>query len=201
MKMRPNLDLKGKGKVKEYELLQKLLPLFSEDITLINNIVGFAEREGMVYYFNGQMPLFRHKATDLDSFKMFMSQLYVNGSAKQSEINRTFDLNPINMKRWTKKYLEGDVRTFYTNENELGVSVNRNPRVLSDAVIEDVQSLFNKGYSPSKAGAQLGLKADTLRKAIKSGKLYCRNKDKTELKKTMILVSRAKEVSPIVNAN
>lgn len=178
--MRPNLGLKGK--VREDELLQKLLPLFSRDVTLINCYIGFANRDGIVYYFNGQMPLFSHEENDLDSFKMFMAQLYVNGNAKQSEINRTFNLNPINMKRWTQKYMEGGVRSFYTN----GSGCSHNPRVLTESVIEKVQSLFDEGYSPLEAGAQLGLKADTLKKAIKSGKLHRR--DRAELKKTMILV-------------
>ena len=181
--MRPNLDLKGK--VREDQLLQKLLPLFSRDVTLINSYIGFANRDGIVYYFNGQMPLFRHEETDLDSFKMFMAQLYVNGNAKQSEINRTFNLNPINMKRWSQKYMEGGARVFYTNGSG-GSGKPRKPRVLTEAVLEKVQSLFDEGYSLSEAGAQLGLKADTLRKAIKSGKLHRR--DRAELKKTMILV-------------
>jgi transposase-like protein len=178
--MRPNSDLKGK--VREDELLQKLLPLFSRDVTLINSYIGFANRDGIVYYFNGQMPLFRHEQNDLDSFKMFMAQLYVNGNAKQSEINRTFNLNPINMKRWSQKYMEGGARAFYTN----GSAGSRKPHVLTEPVMEKVQSLFDEGYSPSEAGAQLGLKADTLRKAIKSGKLHRR--ERAELKKTMILV-------------
>jgi hypothetical protein len=183
--MRPNLDLKGK--VREDQLLQKLLPLFSRDVTLINSYIGFANRDGIVYYFNGQMPLFRHEETDLNSFKMFMAQLYVNGNAKQSEINRTFNLNPINMKRWSQKYMEGGIRVFYTNGS--GGGNPRRPRILKEALLDKVQSLFDECYSPSEAGARLGLKADTLRKAIKSGKLHRGdNRDRTELKKTMILV-------------
>jgi hypothetical protein len=183
--MRPNLDLKSN--TSEDKLLQKLLPLFSSDVTLINRYIGFVNRDGFVYYFNGQMPLFRHEPNDLDSFKMFMAQLHVNGNVKQAEINRTFNLNPINMKRWTKKYIEGGAGSFYRNGNG-GSGNSGKPRVLTESVIEKVQSLFDQGYSPSEVGVQLGLKADTLRKAIKSGKLHRRDRDRVELKKTMILV-------------
>jgi len=134
------------------------------------------------------MPIFRHEPTDLNSFKMFMAQLYVNGNVKQAEINHTFHLNPINMKRWTQKYIEGGVESFYRN-GKGGRGKSGTPRVLTESVIEKVQSLFDQGYSPSEAGAQLGLKADTLRKAVKSGKLHRRVRDSdNQLKKTMILV-------------
>ena len=180
MKMRPYLDLKGK--VRDYELLQKLLPLFSSDVTLINSYIGFAKLDGSVYYFNGQMPLFHHAEDDLESFKMFMAQLYIHKNATQSEINRTFNLNPINMKRWSKKYIEGGgPRAFYSNERH----PTRKPRVLTESVIKKAQSLLDEGDSPSQVGAKLDLKADTLRKAIKSGKLY--RIDRSPFKKKQML--------------
>ncbi len=79
---------------------QMLLPIFPCEVTLINPLIGFAKRDGRVYYFNGQMPIFLHDENDLDSFRMFMAQLFVTGNATQSEINKTFGLNTINMKRW-----------------------------------------------------------------------------------------------------
>ena len=54
---------------------QMLLPIFPSDVTLINQLIGFAKRDGRVYYFNSQMPIFVHDERDLDSFKMFMAQL------------------------------------------------------------------------------------------------------------------------------
>ena len=85
--------------------------------------------------------------------------------------------------------MEGGARAFYTNGSS-GGGKPRSRRVLTEAVIEKVQSLFDEGYSCSEAGEQLGLKADTLRKAIKSGKLHRRARAgvRAELKKTMILV-------------
>ncbi len=60
---------------------QMLLPIFTEKVTLINQLIGYAKRDERVYYFNGQMPLFVHNEDDKDSFKMFMAQLYVTGNA------------------------------------------------------------------------------------------------------------------------
>lgn len=36
---------------------QTLLPIFPAEATLINTYVGFQKREGIVYYFNGMMPI------------------------------------------------------------------------------------------------------------------------------------------------
>lgn len=179
MQKRPKFALKGN--TTEDQLLQKLLPLFSTDVTLINSLIGFSKRDGQVYYFNGQMPLFFHAEDDMESFKMFMAQLYVQGNVKQSEINRVFNLNPINMKRWVQKFKEGGPGTFYKKESSYRVPRNS---VLTAEVIKKVQSLLDEGYGVAKIGKELNLKADTLRKAISSGKLHrITVRDKEALKK------------------
>lgn len=49
------------------------LPFFPEEITLINSIVGFQKNYGIVYYFNGSMPVYQHPEEDLKSFRLFTS--------------------------------------------------------------------------------------------------------------------------------
>jgi transposase-like protein len=176
LKKRPNLVLKDK--ISADKLLQKLLPLFSEDVTLINSLIGFSKRNGVVYYFNGQMPLFSHDEDDIDSFKMYMAQLYVQGNVSQSEINRVFKLNPINMKRWTQKFITGGPGSFYRKER----AYTPKNSVLTEPVIQKVQSLLDEGYGLSKIGKELNLKADTLRKAIGAGKLYRRSRTSRTMK-------------------
>ncbi|MCP3684979.1 MAG: hypothetical protein GY861_20140 [bacterium] len=148
---------------------QMLLPIFSSEVTLINQLIGFAKRDGRVYYFNGQMPIFVHDEGDLDLFKMFMAQLFVTGNATQSEINKVFGLNPINMKRWAKKYREGGPRAFYKRE------INRKPRVMTPDVIDTAQALLDETHTVKGVAEKLGLKADTLHKAIREGKLHQNN--------------------------
>jgi transposase len=149
---------------------QMLLPIFTSEVTLINQLIGFAKRDGQVYYFNGQMPIFVHDEGDLDSFKMFMAQLYVTGSATQSEINKVFGLNPINMKRWAKRYREGGPGAFYKRERKC------KPRVMTSDVIDTAQALLDEAHTKKEVAEELGLKVDTVRKAIREGKLR-RNKD------------------------
>ena len=92
---------------------QTRLPIFYEETTLINNHVGFEKRDGVVYYFNGTMPVFQHSEVDLRSFRLFTSQLAVNGNAKQSEIVKAFGVSAISVKRWVKKLREEGPESFF----------------------------------------------------------------------------------------
>lgn len=92
---------------------QTRLPFFPEDITLINNTVGFQKRNGIVYYFNGSMPVYQHPEEDIKSFRLFTSQLVVNGNAKQIEIVKAFGVSAISVKRWVKRYIEEGAQGFF----------------------------------------------------------------------------------------
>jgi transposase-like protein len=83
---------------------QMLLPFFPEEITLVNELIGFVKKGDYVYYFNGQIPIYLHSSDDYQSFKMFVSQLYICGNASQAEIVRAFGINSSGLKRWVKKY-------------------------------------------------------------------------------------------------
>ena len=92
---------------------QTTLPFFPEDITYINSSVGFQKREESVFYFNGSMPWYHHPVDDYSSFRLYTSQLVVNGVAKQSEIVKTFGVTAISVKRWVKKLREEGAGSFY----------------------------------------------------------------------------------------
>lgn len=61
--------------------LQVLLPLFPVEATLINSLLAVQNKGGIVYYFNGSMPIFTHNESDIDSFRYITSQLIINGHA------------------------------------------------------------------------------------------------------------------------
>jgi hypothetical protein len=92
---------------------QANLPFFPEDIALINSQVGFQKRNGIVYYFNGSMPIYQHPENDYESFRLYTSQLVVNGNASQAEIVRAFGVSTISVKRWVKKYRKIGAKGFF----------------------------------------------------------------------------------------
>ena len=67
---------------------QLQLPIFPEGTTLINTNLGFIREHDSITYIYGHLPVFTHDVNDVRSFRMIASQLYINGSAKQSEWSR-----------------------------------------------------------------------------------------------------------------
>ncbi len=70
---------------------------------------------------------------------MFTSQLYIDGSVKQSEISQTFGVPSISVKRSVKVYREKGAGGFYDKRK------GRGPTVLTPPVLEKAQKLFDDG--------------------------------------------------------
>ncbi len=96
---------------------QTRLPFFPDDIELINNHIGVRKENGTVFYFNGAMPVFQHPENDYPSFRLFTSQLVVNGNVKQIEIVKSFNVSAISVKRWVKKYRKEGAESFFCRSN------------------------------------------------------------------------------------
>jgi transposase-like protein len=151
------------------------LPIFPSDSVEINNILAFKKENGTVTYFNGSMPIFSHAEADLKSFRMIMSQFYVNGNATQAELARAFGVTKINIKRAVKLYREKGLNGFYAPRTPRGATV------LTPAVLADVQSRLDNGASISDISMHLDLKKNTLSKAIQEGRLRDRSKKKSSI--------------------
>jgi len=145
---------------------QLQLPIFPEGTTLINQNIGFVRQDYTVTYIYGNLPVFTHDIEDMKSFRMFTSQLYINGSATQAEICRAFGVSKISVKRGVKLYREKGISGFFEEPNRRGAAV------LTPPVLKDVQELLDTGWPIPEIARKLDLKADTLRKAVQAGKLH-----------------------------
>jgi transposase-like protein len=145
---------------------QLQLPLFPEGMNLINQNIGFVKKDGTVTYIHGSLPVFSHDVDDIKTFRMFTSQLYINGSASQAEICRAFGVSKVSVKRSVKLYREKGMAGFFAKPKQRG------PAVLTPAVLSQIQELLDDEYSIPEIARKLSLKADTLRKAVQAGKLH-----------------------------
>lgn len=134
MKRKPPSTIGLNGK--DYRLLQKLLPLFSPDVTRINDLVGFVRRNGTVCYFNYQMPIYQHQEDDMASFKVFLCQSIIIGNATPSQIKRTFRLAGKELNDWLKQYREEGPAAFYGKAGQI-----RSKRVKE---VKDVHPLLSQ---------------------------------------------------------
>lgn len=106
---------------------QMQLPLFHEGTQLITPDLGYRREGNEVVYLHGMMPVFLHQTDDIASFRMIISQFYINGIAKQSELVRTFAINALALKRWVKKYREEGPKAFYETRRRLRGVLKKSP--------------------------------------------------------------------------
>jgi hypothetical protein len=154
-------------------MAQTLLPVFPAEATPINEIVSFCKRDGAVYYFHGCLPIFTHAEGDRKSFRLFASQLVVNGSCTQAELVRAFGISSISMKRQVKKLRGGGSQAFFA------VRRKRQPRVLTAEVLARAQALLAEGQTRAAVAKAMDIKLDTLSKAVRAGRLVEPSKKKS----------------------
>jgi hypothetical protein len=145
---------------------QLQLPIFPAGITEINNQIGVEKREGMVYYVHGHLPVFQHGEGDVRAFRMFTSQMIVNGTVKPTEIVRAFGVPMVTVKRYVKVMRERGSEGFY-----VGKPRHSSASVLKGEVLERAQQLFDEGRSVLEVARELKVLANTLHKAIRAGRL------------------------------
>lgn len=151
---------------------QLQLPFFPDGVTHITPLLAFAKDKERVTYFNGSMPVFVHDEEDIDSFRMITAQFCVNGNTKQAEIARAFGVPKISVKRAVKRYRESGPKGFYTPRQRRG------PAVLTAPVLEQAQALLDTGLETPEVADRLGIKRDTLSKAVRGGRLHKQAKKK-----------------------
>ena len=145
---------------------QLQLPIFPEGVTHITPELAFLKKDGRVTYFNGHMPVFIHDEHDLRTFRMITSQFIVNGNVKQARIAQAFGLPLITVKRYTKLYREKGPAGFYAERKRRG------PAVLTPEVLEKVQQMLDKGVGMPEIVSELGVRSDTIAKAVRAGRLH-----------------------------
>jgi transposase-like protein len=153
---------------------QAQLPFFPSGTTEINTNLAFEKREGRITYFYGTLPVFFHDEDDLPTFHMIISQLYINGSTTQAELCRVFGITAISVKRAVKKYREEGAAGFYKPRN-----TRRGSTILTAEVLTKAQSLLDQGEEVSDVAKTLGIKRNTLNKAVLDARLHKPSKKKT----------------------
>ncbi|MCI0553717.1 MAG: hypothetical protein L0287_22445 [Anaerolineae bacterium] len=145
---------------------QMMLPIFPDDVVYLNSNLAVRKESGQITYFNGMMPVFTHAEDDIESFQMITSQFCCSGIVKQVDVVRAFGVTDISVMRAVKRYREFGPAGFYAPRKTRGAAV------LTDAVIAKAQEMLDEGKGLPEIAAALGLKRDTLGKAVRDGRLH-----------------------------
>ncbi len=152
---------------------QTLLPLFPSGAIPINEVIWYEKSGGQVYYFHGGLPIFSHGEQDSVSFRLITSQLVEMGNCKQAEIIKAFGVSSISVKRYVKKYRNGGAAAFFEKP------ATRKPRVFTPGTLIQAQQLLADGHSAPDVAQSIGVKLDTLQKAIRAGRLVVGEKKRS----------------------
>ena len=142
------------------------LPMFPAGVTEINSRVAVEAQDGQVCYVHGHMPVFYHEEEDVRSFRMFTSQMIVNGTVKPKEIVETFGVPMVTVKRYMKVYREHGAKGFYETKPR-----HSSASKLRGETLERAQDLLDQGHSVPEVAQQVSVLGNTLHKAIRAGRL------------------------------
>jgi hypothetical protein len=81
---------------------QALLPLFTSEMTIINQYIAVQQKGDFVYWFQGNLPVFCHHKSNQAHFRLFCCQLINIGTATSSELARALNVNHEKLSRWAR---------------------------------------------------------------------------------------------------
>jgi hypothetical protein len=145
---------------------QRQLPIFPAGVTDINRNIAVQKEGRQVWYIYGHLPVFHHDEEDVQSFRMFTSQMIIDGTVKPKEIMKVFGVPSITVKRYVKVFREQGAKGFYESKPR-----KSSASVLTGEVLERARSLLEQGRSVPEISDELKLLANTLHKAIRAGRL------------------------------
>lgn len=154
---------------------QVQLPIFPAGSVEINRDLACRVEGEQVVYYNGHLPVFTHAKSDLASFRMFTSQLIVQGSATQGHIAKAFGVPVVTIKRGTKLFRERGSAGFFVPKARREGSRLKGPK------LEQARQLLGQGEPLKVVSQQTGILSDTLRKAIVAGRLPALKKRRLNL--------------------
>jgi hypothetical protein len=140
-------------------------PVFPSGSKVIAEGISVECRDKQVVYFNGLLPIFQHPEDDLPSFRMITSQLIDMGVVRQADIVKTFGVPLATVKRYLKLLRVNGTKSFFIEPKR------RSASVLTAETLPAIEQMLAEGRSVPEVAKSSGVKANTLHKAIRAGRL------------------------------
>ena len=145
---------------------QQILPLIPIGATQISGLVSVFRDDTDWTYFLSTFPIYSHKQGDQRMFRMVTAQLIESGACRQIDIQKAFGVSKSSVIRAVNKLRSGGAEAFFIKRQG-----RRGGTVFTPDVLEQAQALLDQGESRKDTAQALGIKYDTLRKAINDGRL------------------------------
>lgn len=147
--------------------MDELLHLIPHGASTISNNLSVISEEDMWTYFHGGLPVFSHHASDNRAFRMITSSFILEGICRNVDIERVFNVSKTSVIRNCKKYKLGGSDAFYKHSSK----GRKKSRVLTPERLKKAEELLSDNFTRREAADKLGVKYDTLSKAIQDGRI------------------------------
>ena len=142
------------------------VPTLPTGSTMISDVVCVENLNGTWTYSVYLWPIYTHEQSQRAQFRYIAATLINAGLCKQVEIVRVFGVDRKMLGRAQQQLRERGTESFF--QKRLG---RKGGTVLNEERLTQAQQLLNEGLSRAQVCAELEIKADTLRKALKDGRL------------------------------
>ena len=146
--------------------MQPVLPFFPASIKFINDIVGYREQDGIVYYFLNGSPFYFHGKNDLNGYRYCLANLVVQGLCKICELCVAFGEGRKNIERWSQSLREHGIGHFFARKERRGQCF----KMTADK-ISSIQSNLDQGLSIYRSALNHDVSESAITYHIKNGNL------------------------------
>ena len=146
---------------------QLILPLIPPGATRINDLLYVYREENLWTYFISLQPIMSHSADNVRMFRLTASQLIDSGACRQVDIIKAFGVSKSSVDRSLQTLREKGPEAFFAPRKKRSGGTK-----LTQNVLVKAQNFLDQGYSRREISDDLGIKYDTLRKAINDGRLW-----------------------------
>jgi DNA-binding transcriptional ArsR family regulator len=146
--------------------MQLQLPFFPTGTKLINETLGFREKDGFVYYLHNGDPIFNHSKRDRNSFRFILANLIVNKLCKVCELSKATGIDRNTIDYYVKMYQEQGIAYFFLRKSRQGHYYKMVPEKLMA-----IQTDLDNGLSVYRTALNNNVSASTITNHIKFGNL------------------------------
>jgi biotin operon repressor len=146
--------------------MQQILPIFPDNIKIVNYQVGFKRQDDFVHYFVNGMPVYCHKQDDKGGYRFVLASLVNNNFCSIRELSEALGVNKKNVERYAKDLREKGMAHFFNRKETRGQC-----HKFTEEKMKEAQRLLDLGRSQYGTAKEIGVSESAIRYHIKAGTL------------------------------
>jgi len=124
--------------------MQQILPIFPQDMKIVNYQVGFKQIDDFVHYFVNGMPVYCHAKDDKNGYRFVLATLVNNKFCSTTELSESLGVNKKNVERYAKNLRDKGMSHFFNRKETRGQCYK-----FTSGKMQEAQRLLDLGRSQS----------------------------------------------------